>query len=289
MIKWKDIQIGKFISREKRFFVNVLLNGEIIKAYCPNTGRMTGLLTKDSECLLTKIQSKLEYQWEAVKLKDQNLWIGVNTFNPNKIAIEAINHLVQTKQLEDFPIEKERKFGRFRVDFQLGNQLIEVKNVHWIPNETFSKIAFFPDCKNSSTFSDCKNSSTFSDCKNSSTFSDCKNSSTFSDCKNSSTFSDCKNSSTFSDCKKIAFFPDCKTERGARQLLDMKDLFLQGYKCYTLYIVQRNDAEKVSIAKDIDLNYYNNYKSFPIESFAFNCFISTEGLFLNKQIDFILD
>jgi sugar fermentation stimulation protein A len=36
----------KFIKRYKRFFVDVMLNDEILTAHCPNSGSMMGLLNE---------------------------------------------------------------------------------------------------------------------------------------------------------------------------------------------------------------------------------------------------
>ncbi len=221
MIKWNNPIESTFITRERRFFANMNINGISTQCYCPNTGKMAGLLVPGAKCLLSHKDSGIPYQWEAINLND--VWIGVDTSIPNKLGPYAIDYLIQTNQLESGLLEKEVKFGHFRVDYKIGHQLIEIKHVHWIVDN-------------------------------------------------------------------MALFPDCITSRGARQLEDMINLQLQGFKCYNLYILQRNDCDQLSIAS-LDSNYYNqsiNAKNHGIKSFAFNCNINTIGIEINKQITFKL-
>ena len=87
----------------------------------------------------------------------------------------------------------------------------------------------------------------------------------------------------------IAYFPDCITIRGTKQLEIINKLLIK-YDCYVIYIVQRNDVEKCSIANFIDLNYYNESQkahSLGLKYLAFNCNVSPKGIEINKEITFI--
>lgn len=89
----------------------------------------------------------------------------------------------------------------------------------------------------------------------------------------------------------IGYFPDCPTERGARQLDALINLKKQGKKVILIYILQNNHGHKLTIAKDIDPLYYSKAleaKKNGIESFAFNCNISLEGVFINSLIEFFI-
>jgi sugar fermentation stimulation protein A len=89
----------------------------------------------------------------------------------------------------------------------------------------------------------------------------------------------------------IGYFPDCETERGARQLDAMLELKKQGKEIILIYILQNNHADKLTIAKDIDPIYYEKClegKKLGIKSFAFNCNVTLEGVFINSLIDFYL-
>lgn len=87
----------------------------------------------------------------------------------------------------------------------------------------------------------------------------------------------------------VAYFPDCVTSRGARQLRDLMEIS-KTRKCYVIYIVQRSSATCVSISKEADKDYYYaslEAKNAGIQSLAFNCEISLEGVKIKNQIEFI--
>ena len=54
----------KFIKRYKRFFVDVLLNKEVLTAHCPNSGSMMGLLNEGEYAWISESKNterKLKY------------------------------------------------------------------------------------------------------------------------------------------------------------------------------------------------------------------------------------
>ena len=71
-------------------------------------------------------------------------------------------------------------------------------------------------------------------------------------------FLEVKNVTLFRD-KNTAEFPDAVTERGSKHLSALIDAIKKGYKSYLLFLVQIQNMEKFKIARDIDINYYNNY------------------------------
>ena len=125
--------IKQFKNRYKRFFID-MTDGTTI--YCPNPGKMADILIENSDCILTANTDNIPLKIEAIKIED--IWIGVNTQNPNKIAELLLPYL--------FPGEVFKKevciSKNYRCDFASENKIIEVKNVHWKINNT----AFFPDC-----------------------------------------------------------------------------------------------------------------------------------------------
>ena len=52
---------GQFIKRYKRFFVEVMINGKIITAHCPNTGSMQGLLKEGNDLKLKVRPPNMNY------------------------------------------------------------------------------------------------------------------------------------------------------------------------------------------------------------------------------------
>ena len=144
----KSLLKGKLIKRYKRFFVDVKLNNMIVKAHCPNTGSMKGLLDKGNEVYLLKNNDpkrKLKYSLELIKA-NKNL-VGVNTHLANKIVKHGLkNNLI--KEFKDYnDIQSEVFFDeKNRFDFLVKKNdlkcFIEVKNVTLFRAK---KTAEFPD------------------------------------------------------------------------------------------------------------------------------------------------
>jgi len=150
-MKYKEkILEGFFIKRYKRFFVDAVLDGNVITTYCPNTGSLRGMLNENAKVLIAKVdnpKAKLKYRLEAIK--HNGVYVGINTSLPNGIIFEAIK---QKKILDNLQGEskKEVKYGKnSRVDIFINNPkgkdcFIEVKSV------TLSRVkglAEFPDAK----------------------------------------------------------------------------------------------------------------------------------------------
>ena len=135
---------GKLIKRYKRFFVDVEVNNKIITAHCPNTGSMLGLLDKDNDVWISKVDNpnrKLKFTLEMIK--SNNKIIGVNTHRANRI----VEHGLKNKLIKEFisikNIKTEFKYSNdTRFDFLCDNNLIEVKNVTLNREKD---IAEFPD------------------------------------------------------------------------------------------------------------------------------------------------
>jgi sugar fermentation stimulation protein A len=90
-MKFKEkILEGFFLKRYKRFFVDVLIDGNIITTYCPNTGSLKGMLNENAKVLVAKVdnpKAKLKYRLEAIKHK--GVYVGINTSLPNGIISGA--------------------------------------------------------------------------------------------------------------------------------------------------------------------------------------------------------
>ena len=150
-MKYKEkILEGFFVKRYKRFFVDAVLDGNVITTYCPNTGSLRGMLNENAKILIAEVDNpnaKLKYRLEAIK--HNGVYVGINTSLPNSIIFEAIK---QKKILDNLQgeIKKEVKYGKnSRVDIFIKNPkgkdcFVEVKSV------TLSRVkglAEFPDAK----------------------------------------------------------------------------------------------------------------------------------------------
>ena len=59
---------------------------------------------------------------------------------------------------------------------------------------------------------------------------------------------------------KTSEFPDSITTRGSKHIKTLMDAHKKGYECYVLFLVQIENCKYFKIAKDIDNEYYMNYK-----------------------------
>ena len=92
---------------------------------------------------------------------------------------------------------------------------------------------------------------------------------------------------TLSRNKNKAEFPDAVTSRGLKHINELVDANKKGYKIFILYLVQREDCNSFSIAKDIDADYEkalvkavkNN-----LNVLCYDCKFSSKGIKLNKKI-----
>ena len=102
-------------------------------------------------------------------------------------------------------------------------------------------------------------------------------------------FLEVKNVTLFRD-KKTAEFPDAVTERGSKHLLTLIDALKKGFKSYLLFLVQIQNMEEFKIAKDIDINYYNNYllaKKAGVNFLAYRCNISSKKIYIDRKLKII--
>ncbi len=144
----KSLVKGKLIRRYKRFFTDIKLNKKIIKAHCPNTGSMKGLLDEGNEVYLLKNNDpkrKLKYGLEIIKAR-KNL-VGVNTHMANHIVHHALKNDLIKELKNNKSIRPEVYYNdETRFDFLLERNkqkiFLEVKNVTLFRNKNTAE---FPD------------------------------------------------------------------------------------------------------------------------------------------------
>lgn len=140
---------GYLIKRYKRFLADVKLDdGREVTAHCTNSGSMKSCLEDNAEVYLTPVNDpkrRTKFTWEMIKMNGD--WVGVNTSNPNKLALE----LVRDQIIPDLDmynvVKREVKFDESRLDLLAENATekcaIEVKNVT-MKDGTYAR---FPDAK----------------------------------------------------------------------------------------------------------------------------------------------
>tara|TARA_B110000438_G_scaffold204032_1_gene195746 strand:+ start:214 stop:906 length:693 start_codon:yes stop_codon:yes gene_type:complete len=101
-------------------------------------------------------------------------------------------------------------------------------------------------------------------------------------------FLEVKNVTLFRD-KKIAEFPDAITSRGKKHLIELIEAKKKGYKCYILFLIQKERCDSFKIAADIDKDYKSSFNSAikkGIKILCYDCKLSSEEIILNRQINY---
>ena len=87
--------------------------------------------------------------------------------------------------------------------------------------------------------------------------------------------------------KNLAEFPDAVTTRGKKHLHELMKAIDLGYKSYMLYVIQREDCNLFTVAKDIDQEYLEILTAAvkkKVKILCYDCKFSSKGIVLNKQI-----
>ena len=85
----------------------------------------------------------------------------------------------------------------------------------------------------------------------------------------------------------LAEFPDSVTERGAKHLRELTEMVREGHRAVMFFLVQREDATRLSIARDIDPNYAKAFDAAlesGVEAMAYKCSLSPTAIKLAKKI-----
>ena len=109
--------------------------------------------------------------------------------------------------------------------------------------------------------------------------------------KNYQSFIEVKNV-TLSRKRNLAEFPDAETLRGLKHIRELIKASKKKFKVYILFVIQRNDCNAFTIAKDIDPNYANALSKAVknnLKILCYDCKFSPKGIKLNRQIKFILN
>jgi len=109
--------------------------------------------------------------------------------------------------------------------------------------------------------------------------------------KNIKSFLEVKNV-TLKRKNKTAEFPDAITARGTKHLNELINATKKGYKAYLLFVIQRDDCNKFTIAKDIDPEYSKTLIKaikYNVKILCYDCKFSTKGIKLNNEIKFLIN
>ena len=85
----------------------------------------------------------------------------------------------------------------------------------------------------------------------------------------------------------LAEFPDSVTTRGAKHLVELGDMVDEGHRAVMIYLVQRQDATRFSLADDIDPDYavaFVRAMERGVEAYAYRCEMTIEGVSVARSI-----
>ncbi len=89
----------------------------------------------------------------------------------------------------------------------------------------------------------------------------------------------------------LAEFPDSVTARGAKHLAEMTEMVAQGRRAVMLYIVQREDCSRFTVAGDIDAAYASALAEAQrrgVEAVCYDCRLSINEIILNRSLPILL-
>ncbi len=87
--------------------------------------------------------------------------------------------------------------------------------------------------------------------------------------------------------KGTAEFPDSVTTRGAKHLRELADMVREGHRAVMVYLIQRGDAKRFSLAEDIDPDYAETFamaREAGVEAIAYRCALSDKGIDLDRSV-----
>ncbi len=93
---------------------------------------------------------------------------------------------------------------------------------------------------------------------------------------------------TLSRSAGLAEFPDAVTSRGAKHLVELADMVREGHRAIMVYLIQRSDVKKFSLAHDIDPTYvevWTKATDAGVESIAMACTMGDDTISCDRAID----
>ena len=88
----------------------------------------------------------------------------------------------------------------------------------------------------------------------------------------------------------LAEFPNSVTERGKKHLLEMSDMVRAGHRAVMVYLIQRGDARRLALARDVDPDYgaaFDAAAAAGVEAIALRCRMSPEEILVDRPVPIV--
>ena len=85
----------------------------------------------------------------------------------------------------------------------------------------------------------------------------------------------------------LAEFPDSVTVRGTKHLMEMTNMVRAGHRAVMLFLIQRGDAKRLALARDVDANYgvaFDAAVAAGVEAIALRCRLSTDEIVVDRPV-----
>jgi sugar fermentation stimulation protein A len=88
----------------------------------------------------------------------------------------------------------------------------------------------------------------------------------------------------------LAEFPDSVTARGVKHLQELSQMVRDGHRAVMVYLIQRNDATKLTFARDVDPTYgaaFDAARAAGVEAIALRCKITPDEIRVDKPVPIV--
>lgn len=85
----------------------------------------------------------------------------------------------------------------------------------------------------------------------------------------------------------LAEFPDSVTERGVKHLDELAGMVVAGHRAMMVFLIQRGDATRLSLARDVDATYglaFDRALAAGVEAVAYRCRLAPEGIEVDRKV-----
>ena len=78
------------------------------------------------------------------------------------------------------------------------------------------------------------------------------------------------------------------TKRGAKHLFELANMVRAGYRAVMVYLIQRSDADRFALARDVDPAYgaaFDSARAAGVEMLAYRCDVSPQAITVEAAVE----